>query len=50
MGHHQIIVVGPIASGKTTASQLLAKELGLPLLNARWSFRYIPKIIWSRAP
>lgn len=30
----QITVIGPIASGKTTASQLLAKELGLPLLDA----------------
>lgn len=32
--HHQITVIGPIASGKTTASQYLAKELGLPLLDA----------------
>lgn len=32
--HHQVTVVGPIASGKTTASQLLARELGLPLLDA----------------
>jgi len=32
--HHQITVIGPIASGKTTASQLLAKSLGLPLLDA----------------
>lgn len=39
--HHQILpagrqvtVIGPIASGKTTASQILSKELGLPLLDA----------------
>lgn len=32
--HQQITVIGPIASGKTTASQLLAKELSLPLLDA----------------
>ena len=32
--NRQITVVGPIASGKTTASQLLAKELALPLLDA----------------
>ena len=32
--HHQITVVGPIAAGKTTASQLLSKELHLPLLDA----------------
>lgn len=32
--HHQITVVGPIASGKTTASQFLSQKLGLPLLDA----------------
>lgn len=32
--HKQITLIGPIASGKTTASQLLASELGLPLLDA----------------
>lgn len=32
--HHQITVIGPIASGKSTASQLLAKQLSLPLLDA----------------
>lgn len=32
--HHQITIIGPIASGKTTASQLLSKELSLPLLDA----------------
>ncbi len=32
--NHQITVVGPIAAGKTTASQLLARELSLPLLDA----------------
>lgn len=30
----QVTVVGPVASGKTTASQLLASKLGLPLLDA----------------
>ena len=32
--NHQITVVGPIAAGKTTASQLLAEKLALPLLDA----------------
>lgn len=32
--HHQITVVGPIASGKTTASQLLSEKLSLPLIDA----------------
>lgn len=32
--NHQITVIGPIASGKTTASQFLASKLGLPLLDA----------------
>lgn len=32
--HHQITVVGPIASGKTTVSQFLAKSLSLPVLDA----------------
>lgn len=32
--HKQITVIGPIGSGKTTASQLLAEKLGLPLLDA----------------
>ena len=32
--HHQITIIGPIASGKTTASQLLSKQLALPLLDA----------------
>ncbi len=32
--HQQITVIGPIASGKTTASQLISKELNLPLLDA----------------
>jgi deoxyadenosine/deoxycytidine kinase len=32
--HHQVTVVGPIASGKTTASQLLSNALNLPLLDA----------------
>lgn len=32
--HNQITVIGPIASGKTTASQFLAGELNLPLLDA----------------
>ena len=31
--HHQITVIGPIGSGKSTASQFLAKELHLPLLD-----------------
>lgn len=30
----QVTIIGPIASGKTTASQLLSKSLGLPLLDA----------------
>ncbi len=30
----QITIIGPIASGKTTASQFLSKELNLPLLDA----------------
>lgn len=32
--HHQITVIGPIASGKTTASQFLSKKLKIPLLDA----------------
>lgn len=32
--HHQITVIGPISSGKTTVSQLLARALDLPLLDA----------------
>lgn len=32
--HHQITVIGPIGSGKTTASQVLAEKLALPLLDA----------------
>lgn len=32
--HNQITIIGPIASGKTTASQFLAKSLALPLLDA----------------
>ena len=32
--HHQITIIGPIASGKTTASQFLAETLDLPLLDA----------------
>lgn len=32
--HHQITVIGPIGSGKTTASQVLSDQLGLPLLDA----------------
>lgn len=32
--NHQITVIGPIASGKTTASQFLSNELSLPLLDA----------------
>jgi deoxyadenosine/deoxycytidine kinase len=31
---HQITIIGPIASGKTTASQFLSKSLNLPLLDA----------------
>jgi deoxyadenosine/deoxycytidine kinase len=31
--HKQITIVGPIASGKSTASQFLAQELNLPLLD-----------------
>jgi len=34
MANKQLIVIGPIASGKTTASQLVARELDLPLLDA----------------
>lgn len=34
MPHSQITVIGPISSGKTTASQLLSQELALPLLDA----------------
>lgn len=34
MHHHQVTLIGPIASGKTTASQILAEKLGLPLLDA----------------
>lgn len=29
-----VVVIGPIGSGKTTASQILSQELGLPLLDA----------------
>lgn len=32
--NQQITIIGPIASGKTTASQFLSKELHLPLLDA----------------
>lgn len=32
--HRQITVIGPIGSGKTTASQVLAEQLSLPLLDA----------------
>jgi len=32
--HHQITLIGPIGSGKTTASQILAEKLALPLLDA----------------
>lgn len=32
--HHQITVIGPIGSGKTTASQFLSGALHLPLLDA----------------
>ncbi len=32
--HRQITVIGPIASGKTTASQILSQQLKLPLLDA----------------
>lgn len=32
--YKQITIIGPIASGKTTASQLLSRELSLPLLDA----------------
>lgn len=32
--NQQITIIGPIASGKTTASQFLSKELNLPLLDA----------------
>jgi deoxyadenosine/deoxycytidine kinase len=32
--HKQITLIGPIGSGKTTASQLLADKLKLPLLDA----------------
>jgi deoxyadenosine/deoxycytidine kinase len=31
--HKQITIIGPIASGKTTASQFLSQELNLPLLD-----------------
>lgn len=31
--HNQVTVIGPISSGKTTASQFLARELKLPLLD-----------------
>jgi deoxyadenosine/deoxycytidine kinase len=32
--NQQITIIGPIASGKTTASQFLSKELNIPLLDA----------------
>src|SRR5690242_2403029 len=32
--HRQITIIGPIGSGKTTASQVLADKLKLPLLDA----------------
>lgn len=32
--HHQVTLIGPIGSGKTTASQFLSKKLNLPLLDA----------------
>jgi len=32
--HHQLTVIGPIASGKTTTSQFLAEKLSLPLIDA----------------
>lgn len=32
--HHQITIIGPISSGKTTVSQVLARALDLPLLDA----------------
>jgi deoxyadenosine/deoxycytidine kinase len=32
--NHQITVIGPIASGKTTASQFLSEHFNLPLLDA----------------
>lgn len=32
--HRLITIIGPIASGKTTASQLLARALDIPLLDA----------------
>ena len=32
--YKSVTIIGPIASGKTTASQLLSHELGLPLLDA----------------
>jgi len=32
--HNQVTLIGPIGSGKTTASQILAEKLGLPLLDA----------------
>ncbi len=32
--HHQVTVIGPIGSGKTTASQVLSEQLVLPLLDA----------------
>ena len=32
--NHQITIIGPIASGKTTASRILSQELAIPLLDA----------------
>lgn len=32
--HHQIIVIGPIASGKSTASRYLADSFDLPMIDA----------------
>lgn len=32
--HHQITLIGPIGSGKTTASRILSEKLGYPLLDA----------------
>ncbi|MFH2019583.1 MAG: deoxynucleoside kinase [bacterium] len=32
--HHQITIIGPIASGKTTTSQFLSEKLSLPLIDA----------------
>lgn len=34
MAHQQITIIGPIGSGKTTASQILSREFNLPLLDA----------------